>query len=87
MRSCVKCGAPVRMQVQATISAPGELEHGLSKRNLRRADVYILGVMWETADFICTSEKCAHVDEAYGNYVTNLRKRVAELEAQIANAP
>ena len=36
---CIHCGSPTRMQVQATISAPGELNHQLSKTNLRRKDV------------------------------------------------
>lgn len=78
---CPRCGGPMRMQVQAVISAPSELESQLSKRNLRRKDVYLMGVLWETADHICTTPKCGYVFGAYGNYVTNLKKRVEELEA------
>lgn len=74
------------MQVQAVVSAPGELAHQLSKRNLRRKDVHLMGVLWETADFICTSEQCRHVQDGYGNYVTKLQKRVDELEAQLRAA-
>lgn len=79
---CQKCGSPTRMQVQATISAPGELAHKLSKQNLRRADVYILGVLWETADFICTNGECRYVYNGYGNYVTNMKKELDETKAK-----
>lgn len=80
---CVKCGWPTRIQVQAVVSAPGELAHQFSKQNLRRKDVYLMGVLWETADYICTNSKCQHVLDGYGNYVTNLEKRVQELDAQL----
>lgn len=81
--SCLKCGAPTRMQVQATISAPGDLAHQFSKQNLRRKDVYLLGVNWETADFICTNPKCGSVRDGYGNYVTNLEKEVKRLREML----
>ncbi len=81
--NCEMCGSPTRMCVQAIISAPGELAHKFSKQNLRRADVYLLGVKWETADFICTDPKCRHVTNGYGNYVSNLEKEVKKLRAQI----
>jgi len=71
------------MQVQAVVSAPSELMHNLSKRNLRRQDVYLLGVLWETADHLCTNDQCRHVTDGYGNYVTGLKKRVEELEKQL----
>ncbi|MGV2866394.1 hypothetical protein [Achromobacter sp. AGC39] len=74
------------MQVQAVVSAPGELAHQLSKRNLRRKDVHLMGVLWETADFICVSDACRHVQDGYGNYVTKLQKRVDELETQLRAA-
>jgi hypothetical protein len=70
------------MQVQAVISAPGELAHKLSKQNLRRRDVYLIGVLWDTADFICTNPKCGKVLDGYGNYVTNLEKEVERLKAK-----
>ena len=70
------------MQVQATISAPGKLAHRLSKQSLRRKDVYLMGVMWETADFICTNPECGNVHDGYGNYVTNLKKEVERLKAK-----
>lgn len=71
---CIHCGSPTRMQVQATISAPGELAHQFSKTNLRRKDVHLIGVQWETADFICTNPECQRVTDGYGNYVSNLKK-------------
>lgn len=80
---CERCGSLTRMQVQATISAPGELAHKLSKQNLRRADVYLMGVHWETADFICTNDKCRAVMAGYGNYVSNLEKENSELRAEL----
>lgn len=80
---CIKCGSDTRMQVQAVISAPGDLAHKLSKTNLRRKDVYLLGVLWETADFICTNPQCNHVLDRYGNYVTNLRDENERLKATI----
>ncbi|PLC44517.1 hypothetical protein C0Q88_07510 [Ralstonia pickettii] len=84
---CPHCGSEGRIQVQAVISAPAALAHQFSKQNLRRADVHLMGVLWETMDFICGSEKCGRVTDGYGNYVTNLAKRVKELEAQVAQAP
>ncbi len=77
---CVKCGSPTRIQVQATISAPGEMVANFTKRNLRRKEVYLMGVLWETMDIICTNPKCSHVVDGYGNYVTNLKKEVERLK-------
>lgn len=72
------------MQVQAVIQAPGELAHQFSKTNLRRKDVFLQGVLWETADFICNNPHCHHlVLDGYGNYVTNLAKRVKEIEDEL----
>lgn len=79
---CERCGSDTSMQVQAIISAPSSLMHGLSKRELRRKDVYFMGVLWETADHVCTNPKCRHVSHGYGNYVTNLRKEVERLKAK-----
>lgn len=84
---CIHCGSEGRIQVQAVVSAPGTLYHALSKANFRSKDVYFMGVLWETTDFICGNEKCRRVSKGYGNYVTNLKaeneqlkKRVKELE-------
>ena len=71
---CERCGGPTQMQVQAVISAPSELEHQFSKQNLRSKDVHLLGVLWETADYICTNPECQYVTNGYGNYVSNLKK-------------
>ena len=85
INSCLKCGSPTRIQVQATISAPGDLAHQFSKQNLRRKDVYLLGVNWETADFICTNPKCGVVRDGYGNYVSKLEKEVKRLKEELNN--
>lgn len=74
----------MRMQVQAVIEAPSELAHQFSKQNLRRADVFLRGVLWETADHICTNPDCGRVVDGYGNYVTNLRKENERLKAELA---
>ncbi len=78
--NCPKCSGPMRMQVQAVISAPSNLAHRLSKANLRSKEVYLMGVLWETANHICTNPKCCHVLDGYGNYVTNLEKEVRRLK-------
>ena len=44
--------------------------------------MHLMGVMWETADFICTNPKCGKVLDGYGNYVTNLKKEVERLRAK-----
>ncbi|NTX18036.1 hypothetical protein [Burkholderia cepacia] len=72
------------MMVQTCISAPAELFGGLTKAAYRRKDVELWGVLWETADFICTNEKCGHVQDGYGNYVTKLKKAAEKLEARVA---
>ena len=79
---CERCGNDTRIQVQAVISAPGELAHQFSKQNLRRKDVYLMGVLWETADYICTNPDCRKVINGYGNYITNLKKEVERLKAK-----
>lgn len=80
---CRKCGSATRMMVQTCITAPGELYRNLPKAAYRRKDVELSGVLWETADFICTSSECGHVTNGYGNYVTNLKKRNEGLEAAV----
>ena len=68
-----------RFHVQALVSAPSKYERNLSKTNLRSKDVYLMGVMWETLDSICSNPKCGHVKSKYGNYVTDLRDVVDAL--------
>ena len=79
---CSKCDSPTRIQVQAVISAPGNLFHLFSKQNLRQKDVYLMGVLWETTDIICTNPDCNHIDMGYGNYVTKLEKEVKRLKSK-----
>lgn len=83
--NCIYCGGKTRIQVQAVISAPGELAHQFSKKNLRSKEVYLMGVLWETADYICVEPNCGRVLDGYGNYVTGLKKRVKELESVLAD--
>ena len=64
---CERCGHSTRMQVNVVISAPGELVHKFSKQNLRRGDVHLIGVLWETADFICTNPECGFVRNGHKN--------------------
>lgn len=80
---CEKCGSKMTMQVLATIQAPAELTNNLTKKALQRKEVQILGVNWETADYICTNPNCGHVDDGYGNYVTNLKKENEMLKAKL----
>ena len=73
------------MQVQAVIQAPSELEHQLSKRNIRKKGVFLRGVLWETASHICDDfHGCGHFVSKYGNYVTRLEDEVQELRAKLA---
>ena len=72
----------MRMMVQATISAPSDLAHQFSKQMMRRSDVYFMGVNWETADHLCAVHGL--VIDGFGNYVTRLEAKVAELEALLA---
>ena len=82
MISCQHCGSEnVRIQGQATLSAPGELMYKFSKSNLRRKDVYLMGVNWETCDIICGD--CSRVTPAYGNYVSRMEKEVKKLTAEL----
>lgn len=79
---CLKCGGNTHIQVQAVISAPSRLYAQFSKKNLRDAAVQLMGVSWETTDFICDEPTCGHVTDGYGNYVTNLKKEVERLKAK-----
>lgn len=84
---CPHCGGHGRIQVQAVIEAPAELAHQFSKQNMRRADVFFRGVLWETMSFFCGNSACGRVVDSYGNYVTGLEKRVKELEATLRAVP
>ena len=42
-----------------------------------------MGVLWETADFICTNSKCGHVRDGYGNYVSNLKRENERLKSKL----
>jgi hypothetical protein len=77
---CLKCGSDTRMMVQTVITAPGDLFRNLPKAAYRRKDVELKGVLWETADFICTNPECQHVTDGYGNYVTGLAKALKEVD-------
>lgn len=44
-----------------------------------------MGVLWETADFICTNPECRNVLNGYGNYVTNLKREVERLRRDMAD--
>lgn len=70
---------------QCTLSAPSSLYGKFSKSNLRKKDVYLNGVNWETFDFICTNPKCGHTTNAYGNYVSKLENQIIELKQIIKN--
>ena len=79
---CSWCDAPTRIQVQATLSVPSGMYRNFTKRNLRQADVQLVCVNWETADFIC--KKCGRTTSGYGNYVSRLEKEHAELREKVA---
>lgn len=81
---CPKCNGELRIQVQAVVSAPAELSRNFSKRNMRRKDVYFMGVLWETEDLMCVNPKCGWHMNGYGNYVTNLKKQVNDAKESIA---
>jgi aspartate/tyrosine/aromatic aminotransferase len=80
--SCEKCKSHnMRIMGQCTLSAPAKLYSKFSKKNLRSKDVYLMGVNWETFDFIC--EDCGYTINNFGNYVTELKNKVKELEAKV----
>lgn len=81
---CPQCDGSMRMQVQAVVSAPADLSHNFTKQNLRRSDVHVMGVLWETADYICENAQCGYVINGYGNYVTGLKKENEGLRAALA---
>lgn len=83
MFECEKCGSPTKAMVMMQVCAPANMMHNFSKKNMRDKNFTIMGVMWETADYICTNEKCRHVTNGYGNYVTNLQKENELLKQKI----
>ncbi len=70
--NCEKCGSEMRMMVQMVVSAPSSMESNFTRMNMRKKEFKTLGVLWETADYIC--ENCGYTISRYGNYVTNLKK-------------
>ncbi len=80
---CEKCGSETQMSVQAVISAPGELENKLTKHALRRKDVYLTAVLWETANFICINPECQYIYHGYSNYVAKLKQENEELKIKM----
>jgi len=76
---CERCGRKTIMQVQAVISAPGDLENRFTKANLRRKDVHLIGCLWDQARFICDS--CGHVSGGAKNYITQLENEITRLKA------
>lgn len=52
---CPKCRrAKVRCQVSLFLEIPGELMNRLSKQNLRRRDVFVLGAGWPCKILFCS---------------------------------
>lgn len=72
---------------QATLVAPASMYGAFSKSNLRKKEVYLQGVNWETFDFICMNPKCCNTTNAYGNYVSKLEKENKELKERLKAAP
>ncbi len=83
MFECEKCGGDTRVMVQIVVSAPSDMMHNFTKGNMRSKEFKIMGVLWETGDFICNL--CGHVTDGYGNYVTNLRKENEKLKTILLN--
>lgn len=81
MFECERCGSPTKAMLQMSVCAPSEMMHNFSKKNIRSAEFQIHGVLWETADFICTNEACRHITDGYGNYVTRLKKENEKLKS------
>lgn len=80
---CQRCGSDTLMQLQITISAPSSFYGNLSKTNLRKKECRIVGVKWETADYICTNHECRYVAKGYGDYVINLQKENKQLKTML----
>lgn len=83
MYSCEKCGGETRAMVQMVVSAPPNMLHNFTKKNMSSKEFKIMGVLWETADFICST--CGHVTNGYGNYVSNLKKENVKLKQSLTD--
>lgn len=81
-RRCPRCNGPTTMMVQALVCAPGELDHRLPKKAMRRADVHLQGVLWETADFLCKDQACGFVQDGHGNHMTQLKAANESVSAE-----
>lgn len=84
MFECEKCGSPTDAMVQMVVCAPSTMLHRFTKKNMNTKEFRIKGVLWETADFLCTNDECRHVTDGYGNYVTNLKKENERLKTELA---
>lgn len=83
MYKCEKCGADTNAMVQMSVCAPSSMIHNFSKKNMSKKEFRVLGVLWETADLLCTNEKCGYVTDGYGNYVSKLAKENKELKEKL----
>ncbi len=82
MVQCEKCGTETNLVTLVSISAPASLYGKLTKRNLRRKGVEIMGVLWEGTDFICPN--CNHAVFGYRNYVRRLEEESQQLKQLLA---
>lgn len=58
---CPKCSQDTwMMNVYVHITAPAEMNHRFSKKNMRDACVKFAAVLWETTSFWCSNSKCGH---------------------------
>lgn len=80
MYQCEKCGSETRAMGYMQVSVPSSYMNNFTKNNIKSKEFRILGVNWETFDFICTNESCRYVTDGYGNYVTNLKKENERLK-------
>lgn len=83
MYECEKCGASTTAMVQMVVCAPSEMMRNFTKKNMSSKEFKIQGVLWETADLICTNSECRHVTNGYGNYVSNLKKENDRLNKEL----
>jgi hypothetical protein len=61
LNQCPKCKKNTwHFNVYLHITAPGEMYHQLSKRNLRKQEVKIEAALWETTSWWCSNYKCMH---------------------------
>lgn len=80
---CERCGGDEFIyMVDAIIVAPATIGFKLSKQNLRKKDVYIQRVDWDTRTFIC--KKCNKVDsDIRTGYIKALRDDGDALRARL----